>query len=133
MLKSSIIVFLTGVTVWLCQTFPNAVDDPQTGLIMRLPDEIPEHVGYKREVSEEEKHWLPSDTEMLKRTYYPQNVNTKEEAINQSIAVTLIQSGSDQRSLHRPEVFLDGQGWTIVDQPVVKLEVNGKVLKVKDL
>ena len=133
MLKSALIVFLTGVTVWLCQEFPNAATDPQSGMVMKLPKEIPGHVGFSREVSEEEKVWLPSDTEMLKMAYYPKNARSQEEAVNRSISATLILSGSDQRSLHRPEVCLDGQGWAITDQPIVQLEVNGKKLKVKDL
>lgn len=133
MLKSALIVFLTGVTVWLCQMFPNAATDPQTGMVMKLPDQIPNHVAFSRDVSEEERVWLPSDTEMLKRVYYPKGATSQEQAVNQSLSATLILSGADQRSLHRPEVCLDGQGWAIVDQPVVELEVNGKPLKVKDL
>ncbi len=133
MIKSTLIVFLTGVTVWLCQTFPNAATDMQSGMIMNLPKELPGYTAFDRHVSEEEKAWLPSDTEMLKRAYYPVNAQSQNEALMKGISTTLILSGADQRSLHRPEVCLDGQGWSFVDQPIVTLEINGKKLKVKDL
>lgn len=133
MFRSFLVVGLTGLTVLLCSMFPNAATDPQTGMVMKLPDEIPGHVGVVREVSEEERVWLPSDTQMLKRSYFPKGAESKSEAFMKSIAVTLILSGADQRSLHRPEVCLDGQGWAIVDQPIEVLQVNGKPLKVKNL
>ena len=133
MYRSLFTVFLTAITVWLCTKYPNAAVDSQTGMIMALPDEIPNHKAYPLEISEQERFWLPSDTGMLKRGYYPAHASTKEEAVARSISVTLIQSGADQRSLHRPEVCLDGQGWDIIDQPVVALKIRGNTLKVKDL
>ena len=131
--RSGLIVLLTVTTSVLCYLFPNAATDQQTGMWMKLPKELPGHLAYDREVSDEEKYWLPADTQMLKRVYYPKNAKSRESAINQCTSVTLILSGSDQRSLHRPEVCLDGQGWAIVGEPVVELTVNGKTLKVKDL
>lgn len=133
MLKGALIACLTGITVWLCQAFPNAAENSEPGLIMKLPEEVPGYIGFTREVSEVEKKWLPSDTEMVKKVFYPKGVQSQEEALNKSIAATLILSGSDKRSLHNPKHCLDGQGWKFVDKPVVSLEVNGKTLKVKDL
>lgn len=133
MIKSLFILALTGITAWLCHMFPNAATDPKTGMVMILPEVILNHNSYDREISEEEKHWLPSDTEMLKKTYYPKSAKSNPEAIGKSISATLILSGADQRSLHRPEICLDAQGWAIIDQPITELTVNDKKLKVKDL
>ncbi len=128
-----IVVTLTVVTVFLCYKFPNAATDPQTGLTLILPEEIPNHASYDREVSEVEKEWLPSDTGMLKRMYYPKDAISQNDALQRSISATLILSGSDQRSLHRPEVCLVAQGWSIKQATVKELTINGKKLRVKDL
>jgi len=134
LIKSFVILALTLVTVFLCHKFPNAAaTDMQTGLVLALPKEIPGHLAYDREVSPLEKKWLPADTGMLKRTYYPKSALDRATAIAESISATLILSGSDRRSLHRPEVCLVSQGWTIKNQTVKRLEVNGKALRVKDL
>jgi hypothetical protein len=48
--------------------------------------------------------------------------------------VTIVLSGAERRSIHRPEVCLDGQGWTLLDAHVIPVEISpGKVLEVKDL
>ena len=132
-IKSVVVVVLVAVTAGLCYKFPNAATDPSTGLELVLPETLPGHAFYDREVSALERKWLPSDTGMLKRVYYPKNSKTQEEAHLNSVSVTLILSGSDQRSLHRPEVCLVSQGWTVTDHTVKKLEINGKSLRVKDL
>ena len=128
-----IVVALTVVTVFLCYKFPNAATDPQTGLTLILPEEIPNHMSFDREVSELEKEWLPSDTGMLKRMYYPKDAISQHDALQRSISATLILSGSDQRSLHRPEVCLVAQGWSIKHATVKELTINGKKLRIKDL
>jgi len=133
MLKSVLVLVLTGVTILLCYLFPNAATDSQTGMELVLPKVIPGHLAYDREVSELEKEWLPADTGMLKRVYYPKDAVSQADALGRSVSATLILSGSDQRSLHRPEVCLVSQGWTIKNQTVVPLEINGKRLKLKDL
>jgi len=131
--KSVVVVILTGLTCLFCYLFPNAANDPQAGLELVLPEVFPDHVVYDREVSPEEKKWLPADTGMLKRVYYPKDAVSSDDAIYRSVSATLILSGSDQRSLHRPQVCLDGQGWAIRKQEVKELMINGKKLQVMDL
>jgi len=131
--KNLLVVILTVITVFLCYKFPNAATDSRTGLELVLPESIPHHISYEREISDLEKKWLPSDTGMLKRVYYPQDAVSAADAMSRSVSATLILSGSDQRSLHRPEVCLVSQGWTVKHYTVVPLKINGKVLKLKDL
>lgn len=132
-MKSILLIFFTISTVFLCYKFPNAATDPKTGLELNLPRNI---VGYnvvEREPTAEELHWLPSDTGILKKEYIPQYYKTESEVWEKSITVSLILSGSDQRSLHRPEVCLDGQGWKIKESFTKKCVINGKDLDVKVL
>jgi hypothetical protein len=47
---------------------------------------------------------------------------------------SLVIAGHDSRSIHRPEVCLDGQGWTITDSRVREVKLlSGDVLRVRDL
>jgi len=133
LVRVQIMLLLGASTIMLCVAFPNAATNPEAGLVMQLPEHISGYVGFPREVSEEERYWLPWDTEMLKREYQPIGVTNESQTWLRSIAVTLILSGSDARSLHRPEVCLDGQGWDITGHEVVTLDVNGKPLPVMDL
>ena len=126
------VLALAGVTVGLCVAFPNAATDPETGMVMRLPDRIPGCAAYEPPVSDEEKKWLPGDTGILKRMYYPEFATTSDEARQRSILATLILSGTDRRSLHRPEVCLDGQGWEIWDRKVETLQIGEETLEVMD-
>ncbi|MEM6910834.1 MAG: exosortase-associated EpsI family protein [Verrucomicrobiota bacterium] len=124
---------LSGATMGLCALFPNAVMSPESGVEMKLPDNIKGYVGVEREPSLEELRWLPADTQILKRVYYPRDVYSEEEAIMGSLWATLILSGNDSRSLHRPEICLDGQGWEIDGQAFHSLELAGTSLEVKVL
>jgi hypothetical protein len=50
------------------------------------------------------------------------------------VEFTLVQAGSERRSIHRPEVCLTGQGWTLLNSETLSIEVSpGHVLQVKDL
>jgi hypothetical protein len=46
----------------------------------------------------------------------------------------VVLAGAERRSIHRPEVCLNGQGWTLLDSRVIPVEISpGNVLRVKDL
>ncbi len=134
-LKLLFFVGIAAVTCFLCFKFPNAATDPESGMVDRLPlpSQLQNYQGVERKVSELEKEWLPPDTRINKRVYYPKDALSAEEAYARSVSLTLILSGNDQRSLHRPEVCLDAQGWTVTQSVVVPLEIGGKRLEVRDL
>lgn len=124
-------VFLVIFTVVLCRLFPNAQTAPGAGVYLWLP---PFYDNYRSEVitmSEEEKFWLPADTSQLKRSYIQSSGNRYDD-----FSATLIVAGSDRRSLHRPEVCMVGQGWTIENSEVVSLQISSPKkaeLEVMDL
>jgi len=135
--RSGVMLAMVGITLGLCTLFPNAAENSEAGMVMRLPgqDEVAGHIGFKLEISKEEEVWLPADTGLLKMIYYPKNFRetTHEEAREDSLLASLILSGNDRRSLHRPEVCLKAQGWRIADREPVKLEIGGHKLEVMDL
>ncbi|NNM30691.1 MAG: exosortase-associated EpsI family protein [Akkermansiaceae bacterium] len=132
-IRSGALAVMAGTAVGLCHLFPNAATSPETGMILKLPERRSGYLTYEVPVSKEEKKWLPGDTQILKRAYVPSDVFTQEEMHLRVERATLILSGSDQRSLHRPEVCLEAQGWTIEKRVPVTLEVAGEKLEVLDL
>lgn len=67
-----------------------------------------EWIGRRAEVTAVERNLLPADTGYARRTYvelaHPEN----------EVLLSVVLSGRDRTSIHRPELCLVGQGWTIV-------------------
>ena len=91
---------------------------PQGGAGVRLaadglnPVELPaflgtEWIGRRAEVSAVERDILPPDTGYSRRNY----VDVANPA--QWVYLSVVLSGRDRTSIHRPELCLVGQGWTI--------------------
>ena len=118
-------------TVAGCKIFSDSETNPIAGVVVWLPDEIFGYEVETGEIGEEEKRWLPSDTTFLKRIY-TEDWLPKNEAGFRSLSATLIVAGSDSRSLHRPQVCLTAQHWTIEKREVVKLDTLGGPLEVMD-
>lgn len=132
--RSAVMLAMVGVTLGLCVKFPNAAENSESGMVLNLPLEVPGHVAYKREPSEEELEWLPKDTGLLKMLYVPEDAQVRDwgEAAEAGISASLILSGNDRRSLHRPQVCLRAQGWHIAKREIVKLRVGEEDLEIMD-
>lgn len=130
--RSVVFLLMAAVTVGLCFAFPNAKTSREPGLVLWLPRDVPGHTGYKREVSEAEKFWLPEDTSQVKMVYVDYRI-PRDDAQKRAINATLILAGADRRSLHRPQVCMVGQGWTIEKEEVVPIQTEGGILEVMDL
>lgn len=131
------IYFRTGLLLALCVGvagfcffLPNAGVSNQQGVVLNLPEEVPGFHSELVEMSEKEREWLPGSTKYLKRQYYPKGYDKERVA---PVSMSLIVSGGDERSLHRPEVCMDGQGWQIPTKRVRKVEMDGKQIDVMDL
>ena len=83
---------------------------------MDLPDHVGAFQGTKQEVSEAEKVILPADTEFAKMLYKSEN--------GDQVNVQIVLSGVEKRSIHRPEICLPGQGWTIASRKIVPVTLN---------
>jgi EpsI family protein len=85
-----------------------------------------EWIGSRTEVSGVERDILPPDTGFSRRTYI--SVQDRSHAVFMSIVL----SGYDRTSIHRPEVCLVGQGWTIESAAAREFnrEATGKSLPV---
>lgn len=120
---------LTGVLA--CRLSPPLVQGMESGVVMRLPGGVNRFIGEPGKISEEEKVLLPGDTEIVRMHYRTADYGPGTQ---DQVEFTLVQAGSERRSIHRPEVCLTGQGWTLLNSTTIPIETSpGQVLYVKNL
>lgn len=77
-------------------------------------------VGQRAEVTAIEREVLPSDTGFSRMNY----ISLRNRS--QSVFVSIVLSGRDRTSIHRPEICLVGQGWTIADREIRGFQWPGR-------
>lgn len=129
--RAVILALLCGTTVLLCQLSPPMQGGGEPGVLAELPRVAGDFVGESVSPDDREREVLPADTIIVKSAYRTPGRPVEARDLAQA---TLVIAGNDSRSIHRPEVCLDGQGWTVTDSRVreVKL-IAGAVLRVRDL
>jgi len=114
---------LAIVLVGICQISFETKAADEAGVNMVLPERMLGMRGEDQEVSEGERVILPKDTEFAKRSY--------ADSFGNVINCQIVLSGSDSRSIHRPEVCLPGQGWSQRSSERIQIELeSGEVLQV---
>lgn len=129
--RAFILLLLCGMTVLLCQFSPQPKGGEAAGVLEELPMVAGGFVGESEDPSATERDLLPADTIIKKRKYHTpgRSIETRDVA-----HASLVVAGNDTRSIHRPEVCLDGQGWTITSSTVREVTlISGAVLRVRDL
>lgn len=125
------VLVLAFVGVMACRWAPPMRTEVESGVVMRLPSGADRFLGELGTMSEEEKRLLPADTEMVRMRYQTARYGS---GTSDQVEVTLVRAGAERRSIHRPEVCLTGQGWTLLNSTTLPIEVSpGRVLHVKDL
>lgn len=129
--RAFILLALCAATMLLCQFSPAMKGGDEAGVLSELPMVAGDFVGESEAPSEKEIALLPGDTIIVKREYRTPGRSVE----NRDLAhATLVIAGNDSRSIHRPEVCLDGQGWTVTDSRVREVKLSsGEVLRVRDL
>lgn len=129
-LRAATILGLTGVTIFACRLSPEVAAGHDAGVVMRLPAGVGRFIGDPVEPDKVETTLLPADTQLLKMRYRTLAPAGRRDVAN----VTLVLAGAERRSIHRPEVCLDGQGWTLLESKILPVEIApGQTLEVKDL
>jgi hypothetical protein len=120
------VVGLAGATVAVCLWASPVTEKSEAGIVMHLPGSIGGLWGTDLPVSESEKVILPTDTEFAKKLY--------SDGLGNDIQCQVVLAGAEKRSIHRPEICLPSQGWTVKSGEVhpVKL-ANGASLDVMQL
>ncbi len=113
-------------TALACHFSGSADTQAEPGVVLDLPLAVPGYTGYPEPISEAELTQLPKDTEFARKKYLSPE--------GQTIVASIILSGSDRRSIHRPELCLPGQGWTIRGGAVEPVSLaSGRTLDVMAL
>jgi exosortase/archaeosortase family protein len=106
---------------------------PQSGVVMELPGEVRmagagagKFYGFPAAVTPVERTLLPKDTEFARDNY--------TDFRGHNIFFSIVLSGVQQFTIHRPEVCLVGQGWVIDShQDVPVMLDSGRALVVRNL
>jgi hypothetical protein len=127
--KSIIVLVLAIATVVGCWLIPPANVGDETGVVMNLPDHVGYLQGFPEAVSQAELSILPPDTTFARMTYgslYSDRLNR--------ILCSIVLSGREKRSIHRPERCLPGQGWSVIGSNIIDVPLaSGHPLKVTAL
>lgn len=122
---SAIVALAIAETIFLHQL---AAAPPRGGAGVALatdgvnPVELPaflgtEWVGRRTEITRIEREILPADTGFSRKLYVPVADPAKQ------VLLSIVLSGRDRTSIHRPELCLTGQGWTIEGREVAPFRV----------
>jgi hypothetical protein len=124
--RSFILVLLTVLTLLACRLFHDVDTKTEPGVIMNLPDNIGDYLGFDSDITESERVILPKDTEFAKKRYNGFDLP--------EITTEIVLSGAQRQSIHRPQVCLVGQGWTIQKEETIPITLaDGRVQKVRKL
>ena len=93
--------------------------DESGGVIERLSVAGTFVKGEQIKASQAELDLLPKDTTLIKRLY-------RDAAANDNAHVSLVLAGQDTRAIHKPEVCLPGQGWTITSSPGLPVAMKNR-------
>ena len=126
--KSLIVLALAIATVVACWLVPPANEGDEVGVIMNQPATVGDLVSFDEPVSQAERTILPPDTTFCKKSY-----GTYNDRLNR-IYSSIVLSGREKRSLHRPERCLPGQGWSLLGSKIIHVPLkSGHSLAVTQL
>lgn len=124
--RSLVVLGLVGLTVLACFVGTPPAAKSESAVNMDLPSSVGPFWGTNQPVSDAERSILPKDTEFAKKLY--------SDARGTDINCQIVLAGAEKRSIHRPEVCLTGQGWTLKSGHVVPVKLaNGQTLDVMKL
>jgi EpsI family protein len=122
------ILIASGATAWSIREMQARPMAPTAPVLLATngidPVALPEFlgtewIGQRVDVSQVEREILPPDTGYSRRNY----VSVADRAHQVFLSVVL--SGKDRSSLHRPELCIVGQGWSIEQERTVSLPISG--------
>jgi hypothetical protein len=127
----SLVILALGILVWLLYwTKPVPALPPEAGVVMSLPPYLNLGLGYvgeDAEVTPAEHRILPKDTGFERKNY-------RDFLGPNQIFCSIVLSGAQQQSIHRPEVCLVAQGWSIINAEDLPIRLkSGRELTVRNL
>jgi len=114
--RAGIVLALAAGTVAFCIYGTPEPGRSEAGISLDLPDKVGEFQGETLPVSESEREILPKDTEFAKKAYSAPD--------GRSLSCQIVLAGAEKQSIHRPEICLPGQGWTIKSGGVIPVSLS---------
>ena len=113
---AAVVVTLAAGEMFFLQALATRPSRGRLGIVLsadgKTPVELPaflgtEWIGRRAEVTPVERELLPPDTGFARKNYVAVGDPSKQ------VFLSVVLSGRDRSSIHRPELCLVGQGWTI--------------------
>jgi hypothetical protein len=124
--RALILLLLVGLTLLACRLFRHIDTKTEPGVVMNLPDSLGKYLGFDSDITESERLILPRDTEFAKKQY--------DGFGSAEITTEIVLSGAQRQSIHRPQVCLAAQGWTIQKEETIPITLtDGRVQRVRKL
>ena len=115
-LKFIVFYALIAATIAACLLIHPPAIMAEPGVVMKWPEHVMGYDGKDEAVTEGEHALLPADTELAKKLY--------TNAADDHLQAQIVLSGIEHRSIHRPEVCLVGQGWTVSNGTVTSVPLK---------
>lgn len=130
--RSCVALAVLAVAIAICGIDPAPSQLGQLGVRTELPIKVGDFIGRQGQVSEAERRLLPKDTTFSRRIYA--NFDPFRYGPPDVIWGSLIVAGSDDRSIHRPEVCLSGQGYNKDIGQVIPIQLkDGSTIHIMEL
>ncbi len=124
--RSGVLAALSAGLAIACLTSGDLSRSTEDGVRMDLPGIVGGYSGESQEISLSERTILPLDTNFVRKLYHTFD--------GDQINCQIVLSGGEKRSIHRPEICLPGQGWTVKTGTIVPIALeSGQTLDVMRL
>jgi len=110
---SAAAVVLCAGTLLLCSSIAGQPVLSPPGVVMELPPSLSQAQGLELPMTQRERGGLAADITLSRYQYLA--------ADRSPVLATVVLSGESRRGLHRPDVCLPGQGWSIMDRQAVPM------------
>lgn len=109
-------LLLPLVVLGICAGTDISFQVSEPGVRMELPLSVGDYQGREFDMTAQEKNLLDEGVKLVRNVY--------AAASGRQIMATVILSGYVKRSLHRPEVCLPNQGWTVTDRTQIPIHLE---------
>lgn len=114
--RSGAVAGVVASALFLCVTTSGTPNISPPGLVLSLPESIGEYWGEELRMTDSERRNLDPEVELVRRHYRPFH--------GLPVTCTIVLSGADPRSIHRPEICFPGQGWSISNTEVIPIALE---------
>lgn len=108
----------------ICAATDTSFQVSAPGVRLQLPLSLGDYQAREYDMTAQEKNLLDEGVKLVRDVY--------TSSSGRQIMATVILSGFEKRSLHRPEVCLPNQGWTVTDRTSIPLRLeDGRDITIK--